>query len=770
MISVPDRVGAAGPRTDRGAPRDPFVLYDRPEVAERYYAQVGDDACEVRLDLQDVHCASCVWRIEQRLETLHGIARVDVTPLSGRAVIALRPTVLGLGDLLRALDELGFAPTVVAPDAPNVDPALRERRMALARLGVAGLGMMQVMMYSLGQYLGAFQGIDPAIDRLLGLVSLLVATPVVLFAGQPFFDSAWRGLRRGAPGMDVPVALAIGLAFTWSVWIMLGPSALVPAAAHTYFDSVVMLIFLLLLGRYVEMGVRHRAGERREALARLLPDAVTLIHPDGTESPLERAALRVGDRVRVRPGEAIPADGAVVAGGGEVDEAMLTGESVPQMRAPGSTVFGGTGLLNGSVDIEVRAVGEQATLARIERLMDKAEAERPPLASLADRVARHFVMALLAIAVVVGAVWWHIDPARVLPVVLSVLVVTCPCALSLATPAALAAATSALASRGLLVTRTSAIESLAQVDTVIFDKTGTLTRATPALQQVVRIDDAFASDEEALTLAAALEAHSAHPLAEPFRRWRDGRQSDEVRSVVGAGVEARVDGRLLRIGRADFVSALTPQLPMPSLQGELEHPGGTQIWLGDEAGARACFVLTDAVREDAGELVRALEDRYLAPMIASGDGAGAVESVARGLAVGQVYSRMSPKDKLGLVQRLQGEGKRTLMVGDGINDAPVLAGADVSVALASGTDLAQVSADMVLLGDALTPLAQAVDHARRTVRLIRQNLSWAILYNLTALPLAAMGLVPPWLAAIGMSLSSLVVVGNALRLRRLPAA
>ncbi|MEM9385576.1 MAG: cation-translocating P-type ATPase [Pseudomonadota bacterium] len=770
MVSVQDTVGSGSPAGDKRPLREEFALYDRPEVAERYYANVSDEVYEVRLDLRDVHCASCVWRIEQRLGTLLGIQRVVVTPLTGRAVIALRPAELRLGELLRVLDGLGFAPTVVAPDAPSVDPLLRERRIALARLGVAGLGMMQVMMYSLARYLGAFQGIDPAIDRLLGLVSLLVATPVVLFSGQPFFDAAWRGLRRGVPGMDVPVALAIGLAFTWSVWVMLGPAELVPSATHAYFDSVVMLIFLLLLGRYAEMAVRHRAGERREALARLLPDAAMLIHPDGRESPLERAALRAGDRVRVRAGEVVPADGAVVAGGGEVDEAMLTGESVPQMRGLDSTVFGGTNLLNGSIDLQVTAMGEQTTLARIERLMDKADAERPPMASLADRVARHFVLALLLVALLVGAVWWQVDSARVLPVVLSVLVVTCPCALSLATPAALAAATSALASRGLLVTRPSAIETLATVDTVIFDKTGTLTRATPAVKQVVRLDGAFKSDEEALGLAAALEAHSAHPLAEPFRAWRDTRQSEDVRNVVGAGIEARVDGCLLRIGRADFIAALSSCAAGPSLRDELQHPGGTEIWLGDELGQRACFVLVDAVREDASALVGELDQRGLTSVIASGDGAGAVESVARQLAVTQVRSRMSPQDKLNLVQRLQDARKRTLMVGDGINDAPVLAGADVSVALASGTDLAQVSADMVLLGDALSPLAQAVDHARRTVRLIRQNLGWAILYNLTALPLAAMGLVPPWLAAIGMSLSSLVVVGNALRLRRLPAS
>ncbi len=762
--AVPSSAGLAGKRS-----RDPYALYDRPDVAERYYAELGEDMREVRLDLQDVHCASCVWRIEQRLATLAGMVRVDVTPLSGRAVIGLRPSQLGLGDLLRTLDELGFVPTAVPLDAPRVDAAVAERRMALARLGVAGLGMMQVMMYSLAQYLGAFQGIDPAIDRLLGLVSLVVATPVVCFSGQPFFDAAWRGLRRGIPGMDVPIALAIGLAYAWSVWVMLAPDGLVPATAHTYFDSVVMLIFLLLLGRFAEMGVRHRAGERRQALARLLPDAVMLLHEDGSESLLERVALRLGDRVRVRAGEAVPADGEVIGGGGEVDEAMLTGESVPQMRQVGAIVFGGTTLVSGSLDLAVSALGDEAALARIERLMDKAEAERPPLASLADRVARHFVLALLAIALVVGAIWWQIDPARALPVVLSVLVVTCPCALSLATPAALAAATSALASRGLLVTRTSAIETLAQVDTAIFDKTGTLTRAAPALQQVLRLDDAFSSDHEALALAASLEAHSAHPLAEPFRPWRDTRDAQDVRSVVGAGIEGRVDGRCLRIGSAAFVGELQPHLPLPALT-EQPHAGATEIWLADEAGQRACFLLTDALREDAAQLMAALRERELTPVIASGDGPGAVAGVAHALSVDAPESRMSPKDKLRLVQKLQHAGKHSLMVGDGINDAPVLAGADVSVALASGTDLAQVSADMVLLGDALLPLAQAIDHARRTVRLIRQNLGWAILYNLIALPMAAAGLVPPWLAAIGMSLSSLVVVGNALRLRRFAPA
>jgi Cu2+-exporting ATPase len=745
-----------------------YAVYDREAAVERYTRPVGEHTREASLAVGGVHCAACSWLIEQAVAPLPGVDHISVNPATGRTLITLDTRKARLGMVLQAIASLGYTPQPVA-SGEEMTPELRERRTAIGRLAVAGLGMMQVMMYSAAQYMGAFQGIDPAIDRLFGLVSLLVATPVVFYSGQTFFRSALQGLRRGIAGMDVSVALAIAAAYGWSVWVMLGPDGLVPPGAHTYFDSVVMLIFLLLLGRFVEMSVRHHAGQRTDALARLLPSAVTRLDEAGREEIVDRHELRVGDRVRVLAGDAVPVDGTVERGGGDVDESMLTGEAAARHRACGDDAFGGTVLLRGSLVMRVTAVGGDTALSRIERLMDRAQAERPPLAGLADRIARYFVLALVVIASLVGAVWWQIDPARAFPVVLAVLVVTCPCALSLATPAALAAATTAFARRGMLVTRTSAIEALARVDTLVFDKTGTLTRAEPSLASVVPVA-AGLDEDRCLAMAGALERHSRHPLARAF----DGAsgavgEAQDVETVAGQGVAGTVDGRRLRIGQPSW-AAPGARLP-PELARADREASRSVVALGDGETLLALFTIADGLRDDAGDAVSALRDTLgVVPVIASGDGPGPVQAVADRLGIGDAHARQRPEDKLALLDRLRGEARRVGMIGDGINDAPVLAGADVSVAIAGGADLARVSADMVLLGEGLAPLPAAVRHARRTLDVIRQNLWWAAGYNALALPLAASGIVTPWMAAIGMSASSLVVVLNALRLRGTEAA
>jgi Cu2+-exporting ATPase len=767
--SAPVPRGAKTDSSADGTARRGHAVYDREAVFSRYSHQIDEHRHEVTLAVGGVHCAACSWLIEQAVGPLPGVTEIRVNPATGRTLLTLDDRKTSLSTLLSAIEALGYDPRPLA-GGEEVTPDVRERREALGRLAVAGIGMMQVMMYSLAQYMGAFHGIDPAIDRLLGLVSLVVATPVVFYSGQTFFRSALQGLRRGIAGMDVPVAIAIAAAYGWSVWLMLGPDALIPADAHTYFDSVVMLIFLLLLGRFVEMSVRHHAGQRTDALARLLPSSVTRLDADGNEEMVDRHELAAGDRLRVLAGDVVPVDGTVESGCGEIDEAMLTGESAAQTRDTGDEVFGGTALLSGSLVMRVTAVGEETALARIERMMDRAQAERPPLAGLADRIARYFVLALVVVATAVGAVWWQIDPERAFPIVLAVLVVTCPCALSLATPAALAAATTALARRGLLVTRTAAIESLAGIDSLVLDKTGTLTRAEPRVAGVNVLREGM-DRAECLHLAAALERHSRHPIAKAFAGWRSGAEATDVDTSVGQGIAGTVAGRQLRIGRREFVvRGEVPATTSPAQVNELHHDAHTRIVLGDDAGLIAEFFLEDSLRDDAATVVDTLRDDFgISLHIASGDGPGPVQAVAARLRIEDALSRQQPAHKLEKLEQLRGQGHRVGMVGDGINDAPVLAGADVSVAVATGADLARVSADMVLLGTGLAPLADGVRGARRTVRIIRQNLIWAACYNAVALPLAAAGLVTPWMAAIGMSLSSLIVVLNAMRLARDPA-
>ena len=471
--------------------------------------------------------------------------------------------------------------------------------------------------------------------------------------------------------------------------------------------------------------------------------------------------LSGGDRVRVLPGERIPADGEIQSGSTEIDESLLTGESVPQLRSRGDELIAGTLNLSGAIEMRVTRVGQDSTLAAVSRLLERARATRPRVADVADRVAAWFVGAVLLLALLVGLYWLRVDPTRVFPTVLAVLVVTCPCALSLATPAALAAATTRLARCGLLVTRGRALERLASADRIVFDKTGTLTRGQPRIEQV-RLLSARAARGRCLALAAALERHSEHPIARAFAQIEPAAAVSEVCTAAGRGLSARLGGVRYRIGRADYVcegcpGAAPPQLPAAD-------PACSSIVLGDESGLLAEFLLADSVREDARETLERLRGLGVEPLIASGDRAGVVASVVRRLGSFRASGDLRAEDKLALVRALQARGHRVAMVGDGINDAPVLAGADVSVAIGGGTDLAKVNADVVMLGEGLGPLVRGIESARQTRRIIRQNLAWALLYNATAVPLAASGWLAPWMAAIGMSTSSLLVVLNAMRL------
>ena len=729
-----------------------WQVYDREAAVRRYTHLRVDGELELGAHIEGMHCAACAWLIENSLRQLDGVTDIQVNPSSARALLRYDPRRVSLSRVLERMHALGYMPKPLTFTSGDEDGSA-ERRQALRRLGVAGFGMMQVMTFAVSLYAGAMQGMAPDLARLLRFVSLLVATPVVLYAAQPFFATAWRSLRAGAPAMDVPVALSIGAAYLWSVGAtLLGRGAL-------YFDSAVMFTFFLLLGRYAEMSLRHRSGQHQDALARLLPDSAARVA--GAElvrvTPEE---LEAGDRVRVMPGERIPADGEILNGSSDVDEALLTGESAPQLRVRGQQLIAGTLNLSGVLDMRVTRVGQDSTLACVSRLLERAGASKPRIADLADRVAGWFVVAVLLLAASVGLYWLRVDPSRAFPTLLAVLVVTCPCALSLATPAALAAATMRLARCGLLVTRARALERLASADRIVFDKTGTLTRGQPRIEQLQMLSNRL-SRERCLAIAGALERHSAHPIAHAFAAVA-ACALGPVRSDSGRGLEATADGVLYRLGRPDYVLELAASgQPYPMIAGDEAH---TTIMLGDHLGPLAAFELIDALRDDALQTLSRLRALGLEPLIASGDRQAVVAAVGRRLDGVSAQGGMCAADKLTLVQALQAAGHQVAMVGDGVNDAPVLAAADVSVAIGGGTDLAKVSADLVLLGEGLSPLVQGVETARLTRAVIRQNLTWAVLYNATAVPLAALGWLQPWMAAIGMSASSLLVVLNAMRL------
>ncbi|MGH6623865.1 MAG: heavy metal translocating P-type ATPase [Burkholderiaceae bacterium] len=741
-----------------------LYLFDLPEVQKTFVQSLGGEMREAALILEDVSCAACVWLIERRVGALPGVRSVDINFATRRARIGWDESRIRLSQILAAIASIGHRAQPYDA-ARSDDMHRRERRVALWRLGVAAFGMMQVMMYASAVYF-ADGDMSADIESLMRWASLILTVPVVFYAAAPFFQAAARDLRSRRVGMDTPVALGIAIAFVASVW------ATLTGTGEVYYDSIAMFVFLLLGARFFESGARAKAARAAEHLARLVPATTERVPAFPGARATERVAvaqLSVGDTVLVRAGAPIPADGRLIEGSTRVDESLLTGESRLVARSVGDALIGGAINATSPVFMRVESVGPQTVLAAIVRLLDRASAEKPRIAQLADRVARRFLTVLLIFAAIVAATWTVIDPARALWITFSVLVVACPCALSLATPAALTAATGALAREGVLITRGHTLETLASASHFVFDKTGTLTRGSFELIGVTPF--AQLSREHCLALAAVLEATSEHPIA---RALRDAAvvidaapkpmMVDHVVNLPGAGIEGDVDGWRLRVGTPSFVAELAGAAPADLLGGVTDD--STIVALGAAGTWLAVFALGDPLRKDAGAVVRALLERGIEVSVVSGDRTEAVHHVARQLGISRVVARAAPQDKLDYVRELQADGATVAMVGDGVNDAPVLAAATVSLAMSRSTDVARASADAVLLTDRLQGVVDALHVAERTRSVIRQNLGWAFAYNIVTLPIAALGWVSPWMAGVGMATSSLLVVANALRLAR----
>ena len=721
-----------------------WQVYDRDDMLAAF-ADVQDGQAEATLYVGGMYCAACSWLIETTMSRVPGVASANVNPVTHRLRVNWDAGELGLGRILATLANLGYEPQPLSPESA-AQPELLEQRAALKRLLVASLGMMQVMMFAIGLYAGDFQGMDPNMQSFLRWVSFAVTTPVVFYSARPFFTSAWRGVVARSPGMDLPVSIAVASAYAGSVY------ATLTQAPAVWYDSVVMFVFFLTLGRFLEMRARHRSIDRSTALSNVLPNTVTRCEGD-VLSTIPASQLVAGDIILVKPGESIPADGQITDGSTSVDEALLTGEATPKSRSIGEEVVAGSMNLDGVIRVRVERTGNDTTLGTISRLSERARYARPSYVKVADRVASYIVVAILIIAAVVGTYWLLVDPDQAFVITLSVLVVTCPCALALATPAAFAAAGTRLAQLHLLVTNGNAIESLARAKRVLFDKTGTITSGDPVISRIEVLDAQY-DEKYCLRVAAALETVSTHPIAGAFRVEHNDLTATDQQVSIGSGVSGSVAGHKWRLGRASWVGA------------ETTAPG---IYLARGGGPVARFELSDAIREGAGETIARLRQMGLESSLVSGDAPPAVERVAQELGISDMHANCQPEDKLAIIRAAQSAGDAVVMVGDGINDAPVLAGADASIALAHGAELAQTNADVILLGDTLRPVTTAVEISRATLRIVRQNLAWAIVYNATALPLAALGYVPPWAAAIGMSASSLIVVLNALRINRFGA-
>jgi Cu2+-exporting ATPase len=745
---------------DGGAARDDLSIYDNPDVQATFVRSGPGGEREASLMLEGIRCSACVWLNEATLRRVPGVIEVDINYATHRARVRWNEGRVRLSRILEAIAAIGYRGYPY--EAKRIDVVQQsERRSALWRLFVAGFGMMQVMMYAVPVYLADEGTMTPDIERLMRWASLILTAPVVFYSAQPFFRGAWRDLRLRMLGMDVPVALGVAVAFGASVW------ATLKGTGEVYFDSVTMFVFLLLAGRYLELRARHRAAGAIQYLARLQPEFAERLtaYPQSldTES-VPVAALGAGDLVLVKPGAAVPADGIVAAGVGEVSEAILTGESRPVAKQAGATVIGGAVNLGSPLVVRVERVGQETMLASIIRLVERAAGEKQRMLELADRAAHWFVLGILLVAAATALAWLAVDPHRALWITVSVLVVTCPCALSLATPVALTVATGELARNGFVVTRGHAVEGLARATDLVFDKTGTLTTGEMRVANIAPLG--AMSEAESLAIAASLEQGSEHPIAQALlaaARER-GMSLAPVEAIVtapGDGVQATIAGRTYRLGRLAFASGAAAYTgPAPD-----EDPEHTIVWLGDETRILARIAVGDTIRPDARRAVASLEASGKRVHLVSGDSTAIVSVTAARLGIRHAEAEASPDRKREYVLTLQSQGARVIMVGDGVNDAPVLAQADVSVAMSSGAYLAQAQADAVLLTGKVNDLAETVRYAARTLRIIRQNLVWALGYNLIAVPLAVAGLVTPWLAGIGMSVSSLVVVANALRLR-----
>ncbi|MBI5924179.1 MAG: cation-translocating P-type ATPase [Aquabacterium sp.] len=751
----------------------------------------GSSMRRIGLGLSGMYCAACSITIEDAILRVPGVKEVQVQAASQRARILLDPARTKLSDIVSAVQRAGYR---AWPDAAARagNERLLERRKLLWRLSVAAFCMMQIMMVTTMQYVAGPDAIPRDLWNLMNWAGWVLSLPVMFFSCGPFFSGAWRAARQGHISMDTPVALGIAATFITSTAASFGGHAIF--GHEVYFDSLTMFVTFLLGGRWLESRAREKVTQSLESLLVRLPEAVDrVVASDAASADITAAqtesipisSLKHGDRVRVAVGQVFPADGQILVGKTEVDEAMLTGESRAMPRQVGQMVVAGSMNLGAPVWMTVERLGPDTRYQQIVSLVQQAMTEKPGWMRQADRIAGPFLWGVLVLAAGSAVAWQFIDPARSVWVAVSVLVVTCPCALSLAAPSALLTAAGAMAKQGLLVRRLDALEALAHVDRIYFDKTGTLTEGELRVVGLVTEQGAHELSSGLSSqwasrwqMAAALASHSQHPLSKSLVKaaqdaggWQ-GQSWLDVREHAGKGVEARdQDGRAWRLGSRHWV--------LEGASADIDHWASqadeARVWLaaraeqgGFDARSVTGFVFDETFRPEAGPAIKRLTALGCQSALLSGDQESRVVAAAQHLSAhGEIViakAHATPEDKLQVIAQVQSQGHRVAVVGDGINDAPVLAKADVSIALDQGAALAQSQADLIVLGGRLLGVPLAVETARRAMRIVKQNLAWAAFYNISCIPLALMGLLPPWLAGLGMALSSLGVVLNALRL------
>lgn len=753
----------------RTTPEELLDLLDEPQEWTAFSLPESNQAGWWRSSVvfEGMHCAACAITLEDALRAVPGVQSVQISGASHRGQIVWSSETTRPSQWMRSVERHGYK-ALPANDAHTHARRREEARLMVWRWAVAAMCMMQVMMYATPAYLTQPGDISDEAMHLLRWASWVLSLPVMFFSCTPFLSKAWRDLRERQISMDLPVALGMVVTFAVSTLGTFEPEG--PFGAEVFFDSFTMFVFFLLTGRWLELRMRERTAGALEAVLNRLPDSVRIRQPDGRWALVSIRRLQVGDVIEVLPGQAFAGDGLVLAGRTQVDEALLTGESRPLARQAGDRVIAGSHNLSGTLQVKIEQIGAATRYAQIVALMESASVSKPAMALLVDRWAKPFLVTVMLAALVSAIHGWSTDPAHAVMVAVAVLIVTCPCALSLATPAAMLATAGALARSGVLVRRLSALQNLAHIDTVIFDKTGTLTRDAFEVSNIQTREDVNPAD--ALDWAGSLARHSLHPVSraiwsEARRRAQASGRLPALEALATHGLTEQagqgVQGVLLRPGLKDLTLRLGSDAFCAA---PIRHGEHLQVSLADGSGWLASFELIEEVRPEAAAVVHALTQMGLNLKVLSGDAPSAVNKVAHAVGISDAQGGCSPQDKLQALQALQAQGHQVAMVGDGLNDGPVLAGANVSFALGQAVPLAQSKSDFVLMGSQLDALVSTLLRSRQTMRIVKQNLLWSAVYNAACVPLALLGYLPAWAAGLGMALSSLLVVLNALRLSR----
>lgn len=732
-------------------------FFNNPHIQSEFVSLEDDNAKEAKLIIEGIHCPACVWLIESRISQLTGVNGVSVNYSNQRCRINWQDDEISLSDILTTITRLGYH---ALPYNHKQHELIyeNERKSQLIRIGIAALFGMQVMMIAIALYFGDASGIESHYRLFFHWISLILTLPVLLFSAQSIFSGAIRDIKNKRPGMDIPIALGLSIAFISSLW------STYLQAGHVYYDSIVMFIFFILGGRYFEFMSRKKSTAYLDKTTSIIPRYATRINERSEHEYVEISQLSVHDKLLIKPGEVIPIDGEVYDGFSSVDESIITGESTPVVKKPGMSVIGGSTNNESPLYIRVKRTGDRTVLSNITRMIDKASSTKAETVILANKIVSFFICTLLLIASLVAIYWYHVDQSQWLAITIAVLVVSCPCALSLATPTAMSSAATTLIEKSIALINNNAIEAIAKSNCFVFDKTGTLTKGELSLEKIDIYNESY-SEKDILTIASALEAASEHPIAKAIIASNTGSittQTSNIKNIPGEGITGIIEQQWF-IGTETFINKNCSE----SFNTKHEaYDDFRKVILATSDSVIAAFYFNDELRDSSKDLIHHLKLQNKKIILMSGDHETIVKDVANQLDIDEYQYELKPDDKLNNIAKLQQQGNKVCMVGDGVNDAPAFAQADVAIAMTAASDMTKLNADMLLLNNKIDTLRVMLKIVSKTNNTIKTNFIWALTYNLTALPFAMAGYIAPWMAALGMSLSSLIVVLNASKINR----